>query len=65
MEIIGFILSGLILAFITGSWMFMFLFNGSFGKRDIPLKVMFLLLVFIGYLWSLLIEYSPFSVVIN
>jgi len=65
MEIIGFILSGLIVAWLTGSWIVMFLYDGAFGKRDIPLTVMFILLVFLGWLWSLLIEYSPFQILVN
>ena len=63
MEIIGFILSGCLMAFLTASWIFMFFYDGAFGgKRDIPLLIMFMLLVLLGYLWSQLIEYSPFTI---
>lgn len=65
MEIIGFILSGVGLAFLTGTWLFMILFDGAFGKRDIPLVGLLISGGILIYLWSLLVEYSPFSVVIN
>lgn len=63
MEIIGFILSGCLMVLLTVNWIFVFLYDGAFGgKRNIPLLIMFMLLVLLGYLWSLLIEYSPFTI---
>ncbi len=66
MAIIGFIFLTVLLVFFTLGWGFVFLFDGAFGgRRDVPVYVMWFVLAVVIYGWVKLVEYLPFSVVMN
>jgi hypothetical protein len=67
MAIIGFILTGLLLAAVSVGWFFTLIFDGSVGGagRQIPLWIMIGFFLIIIWLWTLIFEASPFTVVIT
>lgn len=65
MEIFGFICGVLIISGLTLGWVFIMIFDGAFGKRDIPLYMMACVFVAILMFWQLLISNSPFTVIVN
>lgn len=65
MEIFGFICLTVILVLFTCGWMFMLIFDGAFGKREIPVYVMVVIICAVIYGWVLLVQLSPFTVTVN
>lgn len=62
MEIFGFICLTLLLIAFTCGWFFILIFDGAFGKRDIPVYVMFVIFGFVLWGWLALVGMSPFTV---
>jgi hypothetical protein len=62
MEIFGFICMILLLVAFTCGWFFVFLMDGAFGSRDIPIYVMLAILVAVIFMWISVLGKSPFVV---
>lgn len=63
MEMFGFVCLILLLVAFTCGWVFIFIFDGTFGgKRDIPIYIMIAVLMIVIFGWLWLIDMLPFTV---
>jgi hypothetical protein len=65
MEIFGFVCALVIMLVWSGGFLFLFAFDGAFGKRDIALPWMGFVFCLICTGWYKLYLAAPFSVVVN
>ena len=65
MAIFGFIVLVLVLVFFSACWLFMVTLDGAFGKRDIPIWIVIIGFAGFCFLWSIVFDYSPFTVTFN